>query len=100
VSDGSSRHPRPFDDVGDIGEPLTQVRLAAALLLIVLGVVTLRTGRHRLLNSSRAAAVAGIVVFGLGILGTVIAAAVQSFSAEGDCGPEQVQAGQSECADS
>jgi hypothetical protein len=87
------------DDVGDVSEPLTQVRLAAALLLIALGSLALRR-RHRLLNSARAAAVAGIVVFVLGIFGTVIAATVQSFSAEGDCGPEQVQAGRSECADS
>jgi hypothetical protein len=88
------------DDVGDVSEPLTQVRLAAALLLIALGVLALRGGRHRLLHSGRAAAVAGLVVFVLGILGTVVAATVQSFSAEGDCGPEQVQAGRSECADS
>jgi drug/metabolite transporter (DMT)-like permease len=90
------------DDVGDVSEPLTQVRLAAALLLIALGLFALRARHHhhRLLNSGRAAAVAGIVVFVLGIFGTVIAATVQSFSAEGDCGPEQVQAGRSECADS
>jgi hypothetical protein len=88
------------DDVGDVSEPLTQVRLAAAVLLIALGLLTLRARRHRLRNSGRAAAVAGIVVFVLGILGTVIAATVQSFSVEGDCGPEQVQAGRSECADS
>ena len=89
------------DDVGDVSEPLTQVRLAAALLLIALGVFALRARHHhRLLKSGRAAAVAGIVVFVLGIFGTVIAATVQSFSAEGDCGPEQVQAGRSECADS
>ena len=90
------------DDVGDVSEPLTQVRLAAALLLIALGLFALRARHHhhRLLNSGRAAAVAGIVVFVLGIFGTVIAATGQSFSAEGDCGPEQVQAGRSECADS
>jgi hypothetical protein len=88
------------DDVGDVGEPLTQVRLTAALLLIALGLLALRVRRHSLLKSGRAAAVAGIVVFVLGIFGTVIAATVQSFSAEGDCGPEQVQAGRSECADS
>jgi hypothetical protein len=88
------------DDVGDVSEPLTQVRLAAALLLITLGSLALQARRHRLLNSGRAAAVAGLVVFVLGILGTVIAATVQSFSAEGDCGPDQVQAGRSECADS
>jgi hypothetical protein len=89
------------DDVGDVSEPLTQVRLAAALLLIALGIFALRARHHRrLLKSGRTAAVAGIVVFVLGIFGTVIAATVQSFSAEGDCGPEQVQAGRSECADS
>ena len=86
------------DDVGHVSEPLTQVRLAAAVLLIALGLLTLRARRLR--NSGRAAVVAGIVVFVLGILGTVIAATVQSFSVEGDCGPEQVQAGRSECADS
>jgi hypothetical protein len=89
------------DDVGDVSEPLTQVRLAAALLLIALGLFALRARHHhRLLKSGRTAAVAGIVVFVLGIFGTVIAATVQSFSAEGDCGPEQVQAGRSECAES
>ena len=86
------------DDVGHVSEPLTQVRLAAAVLLIALGLLTLRARRLR--NSGRTAVVAGIVVFVLGILGTVIAATVQSFSVEGDCGPEQVQAGRSECADS
>ena len=86
------------DDVGDVSEPLTQVRLAAALLLIALGLFALRARSPAQFRPT--AAVAGIVVFVLGIFGTVIAATVQSFSAEGDCGPEQVQAGRSECADS
>jgi hypothetical protein len=87
------------DDVGALSEPLTQVRLVSALLLILLGLLALYARLDRLFGSARAAALAGLVVFVLGILATVGAATAQSFSAEGDCGPEQVQAGTSECGE-
>ena len=87
------------DDVGALTEPLTQVRLVAALLLILLGLLALHAPLDRLFSSVRGAAYAGLVVFVLGILATVVAATAQSFSAEGDCGPEQVQAGTSECGE-
>jgi hypothetical protein len=50
------------DDVGHVSEPLTQVRLAAAVLLIALGLLTLRARRLR--NSGRAAVVAGGLFIG------------------------------------
>jgi hypothetical protein len=85
------------DDVGALSEPLTKVRLLAAALLIVLGALALRGRPVRPFRSARAAALAGLVVFLVGILATVGAATAQSFAATGDCGPAQVQAGHSGC---
>ncbi len=80
--------PENIDDVGDLSEPLTQVRFALALIVLGLAAVVLlglTTDRppvgERLAGSALPLGVAALAV---GLLVTLLAADAQSFFGEGE----------------